>query len=238
MNETTEVERLRGRLQRAERLLACYQKALGHELPNQLVAIQGLARVLELEERERLAADSREYLDRLSGLARRAHELARALAEAGQTIREDQPVEVVALDEAMREAAAEINLLCPGLRIEYDFPDVAPNLTVARPGLRLVLVQLLRNAARAAPENHPVRIRIGAHRTGSAVEFWVADDGRGMSLEQQQNLFEPFTAGRTDPGSELGLFLVRQVVESWGGVLRIQSEAGRGNTIRVLLDQP
>src|SRR5437899_1008822 len=42
------------RLERLERLLACFQKALGHEMPNQLVAIGGLLRLLELEEGERL----------------------------------------------------------------------------------------------------------------------------------------------------------------------------------------
>lgn len=235
MNERTELEQMRGRLERFERLLACYLKALGHELPNQLVAIQGLARVLELEARERLNDDSRQYLDRLSGLAQRAHQLARALAAAGQAIREDQPAEVIALDEALREAVAEINFLYPGLPIEYDFAEVVPTLTVARPTLRLVLVQLLRNAARATPEDRPVPIRVGAHRTGAVVEFWVADDGRGMSLEQQHNLFEPFAAGRTDPGNELGLFLVRLVVESWGGVLRVQSESERGNTITITM---
>jgi signal transduction histidine kinase len=228
----SEQEQVRRRLERAERLLGCFQKALAHELPNQLVAIQGLLRVLELEERDRLGPEGLDYVSRAIAAAQRTHELVRALAGLGRAGREDQPAEAVALAEAASEAVAEVKLLHPGCQIEYDFPQTAPVLTVARPTLHQVLVRLLCNAARAGSEDRPVRALLGARTTDAGVEFWVADNGRGMSPEQQQQLFEPF-ANPADAGRGLGLFMVRQVVESWGGVLHVASEPGRGSTFTI-----
>ena len=47
------------RIEQLERLLGCFQKALGHELPNQLVALQGLARLIEMEQADRLDEEGR-----------------------------------------------------------------------------------------------------------------------------------------------------------------------------------
>jgi signal transduction histidine kinase len=227
------------RLERLERLLACYQKALGHELPNQLVAIQGLLRVLELDERERLGPDGRDYLERLHAAARRAHELARALAELARAARRPPPAEPVVLAEAAREASAEVNWLCPGVSIEYDFPESGLVLSVTRADLRQVLVPLLRFAAQNPAGDRPLLLQVGARRAGAAVEIWVKDNGRGLDAEQRPSLFEPFSGTASpDAGHGLSLFLARQLVESWGGALHYHSEPGRGNTFTIIIDQP
>ena len=67
--------------EQAERLLACFEKAVRHELPNQLVAIQGLARLVAEEQANRLDPEGRYQLDRLIALARRTDALVRVLAD-------------------------------------------------------------------------------------------------------------------------------------------------------------
>src|SRR5437870_1875703 len=91
----------RRRLARAERLLACYRQAVGHELPNQLVAIQGLVRVLEFEEGARLSAEGRDYLQRLAAAAQRTHALLRTLAAIGRVGREPVGPEPLALADVV-----------------------------------------------------------------------------------------------------------------------------------------
>ncbi|HXG10237.1 MAG TPA: HAMP domain-containing sensor histidine kinase [Gemmataceae bacterium] len=235
----SELEQIRRRLEQAERLLNCFQQALGHELPNQLVAIQGLLRVLALEERDRLGPESREYLERVTAAARRVHELVRALAELGRTARDDQPAETISLAEAISEAAAEVKLLYPDYRIEYDFSHPAPALTVPRPALHRVLVQLLGHASRAGTPDRPIRVRVGARSTDAGVEFWVADDGVGLSPAQQRQLFEPFAGpDRPEGAGELGLFLVRHIIEGWGGTINVRSEPGQGTTFTITVRGP
>ena len=74
-----------------ERLLACLQKATGHELPNELVAMQGLVQLVQMEEGDHLGPESKDYLRRLVSRLRQTLELVRALAEAVRLGRQHLP---------------------------------------------------------------------------------------------------------------------------------------------------
>ncbi len=229
---------LRRRLEQAEQLLACFQQVAGHELPNHLIAIEGLVRVLELEEKDHLRPQSRDYLQRLSGVAQRAHSLVSSLAEIGRARRDRQTPEVLSLAEVAREAAAEINQLFPGRPIEYHFPESTATLLVPRPGLRRVLVQLLRNAILAAVDGRPLHVEVGFRQASSGLELWLTDNGCGLTPERLVQLRQFFSC-RTDAGAslDLGWVLVRQCVDHWGGSVRVDSEQGRGTTVCVRLHQ-
>jgi len=221
--------------ERADQLLACYQQALGHELPNLLVSLQGLARLLAEEQATRLDPDSRALLDRLAELARRADTVARATAAVGRACRDSGSVAPVSLTDAAREALAEVNLLSIGSAVEYDVPEDMPVLTVSCRALHQLLVQLLGNAARAGVPGRPLRVAISARRAPGGVELRIADNGRGLPNEVVRRLAEPFATG-CGPGAGigLGLFLVRQLVAGWGGALRVASETGGGTTVTIL----
>src|SRR5262249_39001018 len=99
--------------EQAARLLAAYQKALGHELPNQLVALQGLAQILAAEFSEHMDDEARRHLDRLVALTRHADECVRVLAQVGRWYRDREPRTPVRVAELAEEAVAEVNLLSP-----------------------------------------------------------------------------------------------------------------------------
>jgi signal transduction histidine kinase len=222
---------------RMERLLTCLQKALGHELPNRLVGIQGMLQLLELEEGGRLGPDGQEYLRRLRAATSRAQAMVKALGEVCRVGRDSGPAEQVALADAVQEAAAEMKQLFPDRAIEYHCQLAVPVVGVPRRGLRQVLFHLLRNAVQAAGERQP-HIEVGSRATPAGAEFWVKDNGCGLSPEQRQRLFEPFALGATGTGSQLGLVLVREIVEQWGGAIRIDSEPGRGSVFTMSVPGP
>jgi signal transduction histidine kinase len=208
---------------RHERLLALFQKALGHELPNRLIAVQGLARLLELEEGERLGAEGRDYLGRLAAAAEEAHGLVAALAEVVRLGR--APAGAVDLAEVAAEAVAEAEQLAAGRTVEYYWPRQACLLVAPRPALRKVLVLLLRRAGTAGTGGRPLRVDVCARLTRKDVEIRVSDDGAAIPNETIERLFEPFAGA---DGSGLGLFLVRHLAEGWGGTVRVESHPGRG----------
>jgi signal transduction histidine kinase len=217
-----------------ERLLLVLQKALGHELPNQLIAVQGLARVLDLESGERLSAEGREYLTRLSAAAQRTHEFIRALADLVRAVRTAPPDQPTSVSDVARQTIAELKQLFPGRGIDYHLPQAELLLSVPAAGLRQVFLHLLRNALQAASPERSPRVEVGARETAEGVEFWVADNGRGLSAEAQQRLFEPFVRSLAGAGGiGLGLNLVRILVESWSGRLRVDSNPGQGSTFTV-----
>jgi signal transduction histidine kinase len=72
---------------------------------------------------------------------------------------------------------------------------------------------------------------------GGRIEAWVQDNGPGMPPEVLARMFEPFfTTKAAGAGTGLGLPVVKQLVESWGGQILVQSQPGKGT--RMVLDIP
>jgi signal transduction histidine kinase len=207
---------------RLGRLLAVLQKGLGHELPNQLVAVQGLARLLAQEEGERLSPEGRDYLGRAAAGAARAHALVEALAEVARLARPPAPGEAVDLAEAVREAVAEAKQLAPGPLPDYHSTVTALPLSAPRRALRTVLLVLLRHAGAAA-----ARVELSTRPAAPGVDLRIAGDGPAVPAGQVERLFEPFAG---PDGRGLDLFLAREIAVAWGGSLRWEpgERAGAG----------
>ncbi len=74
----------------------------------------------------------------------------------------------------------------------------------------------------------------------SKVDRWVrvqiSDNGSGIRKEDFEKIFDPFfTTKPPDKGTGLGLSISLRIVESLGGALRVETEAGRGSTFEVYL---
>ncbi|SFB69661.1 sensor histidine kinase [Massilia yuzhufengensis] len=158
---------------------------------------------------DRLIAMLDEYLspDRMAaiGKLRQANTIApRDLLAAG----------VKQVREAGREAAVDAEELSVGLRGEPE-------------GLRLALKVLVDNALLFSPAG--TRVALGARRSGSGVEFTVRDEGSGVPEEDAACIFDKGYRGRNAdglPGSGLGLYLARSIVDVHGGMLRLGENPG------------
>lgn len=101
-----------------------------------------------------------------------------------------------------------------------------------------VLDHLLRNALRHAPEQSEVLVT--SQMRDGVVVVAVNDHGPGMSPEQLQQLFQPFTHVQTpeapgSAGSGLGLAFCRQVIERHRGTIHVESVQGQGTTVTFTL---
>jgi len=121
------------------------------------------------------------------------------------------------------------------LKIEH--PNVLGELQTDMTKLRQMLLNLLSNAAKFT-ENGLIRLEI--NHEGDWVTFCVADNGIGMTEEQVQKLFQPFTQAdssttRRYGGTGLGLTITKQFAEMMGGTIRVESEFGQGSTLTISL---
>lgn len=102
--------------------------------------------------------------------------------------------------------------------------------------LRQILTNLLSNAFKYSPPDSTVRFKI--QYQPKAVTFQVQDEGIGISLKDQEQLFSSFyrasNVGST-PGTGLGLVIVKQAVERHGGTISVTSEIDVGTTFAVTL---
>ena len=83
-----------------------------------------------------------------------------------------------------------------------------------------VLMNLLMNAIQVLPQDGKVVVSIS--QRGSQIALSIADNGSGISVENESQIFEPFFTQRAG-GVGLGLAVVRQIVQAHGGEIRYQT---------------
>jgi signal transduction histidine kinase len=134
--------------------------------------------------------------------------------------------EMVTLSE--QEARGE------GIAIDIAAHPEDPNVVWDPARVRQVLWNLLRNAREAIAEKPGTgcMIRVGATDQDGAVELFVADEGAGIPPELLKELPRLFLTGKRG-GTGLGLAVADRIVRDHGGTLRIESELGRGTTVRI-----
>jgi signal transduction histidine kinase len=221
---------------RLEQLLACTQLFIGHELPNMLLSCQGFARLLG-KQAGQLDEESRLHLDRLAVLTHKADSWARQLARIGRLLRGSPWGPAIDLGEAAREAVAEVNAGGDLPGVDFQISDNLPSLRTSHALLHAVLVQLLRNSARAVLTTAHGQVEVTGRQETDGCLIAVRDNGSGLSSAQANLLLEPFAAARFPGASGIGLgfFLIRQAVARWGGVLLVRSRVGQGTTVEVLV---
>lgn len=102
--------------------------------------------------------------------------------------------------------------------------------------LQQIFANLMSNAIKYSPKGS----RVEFHLIGkdSEVIFYVKDEGIGIPLADQKNLFQSFCRGSnvdTIPGTGLGLAIAKACVELHGGNINLSSQVGQGTTVTVSL---
>ncbi len=143
------------------------------------------------------------------------------------------------LADVARRAAGILGVRAQERGIVIDAPKQGEHLPAIAEFRRVlqVLLNLVGNAIRYAPDNSQVWIRL--EDAGTRARLVVADQGPGLSAEQQGKVFEKFERlGRSgeDGGSGLGLYISRRLARAMGGELTVESAPGQG--ARFILDVP
>jgi signal transduction histidine kinase/ABC-type branched-subunit amino acid transport system ATPase component len=101
-------------------------------------------------------------------------------------------------------------------------------LQAGRVEMRQVLLNILDNAIHAIEDSGRVVIetRVG----GGRGTLTISDNGRGMSRETLNSIFLPFYSRQSGKGMGLGLYIAYNIMENYGGGIRVDSEPGQGTT--------
>jgi two-component system sensor histidine kinase/response regulator len=116
--------------------------------------------------------------------------------------------------------------------IKVALPETWPVAVGHGPWIEEVWVNYIDNAIKYGGQ--PARVELGAERENGASRFWVRDNGRGLTAEERDNLFAPYTRLNQvqTQGHGLGLSIVRHIVEKLGGRVSVESNGvpGQGST--------
>ncbi|MEO7659325.1 MAG: ATP-binding protein, partial [Pyrinomonadaceae bacterium] len=89
------------------------------------------------------------------------------------------------------------------------------------------------NSLQAMPDGGTLRVGLN-NIPNNRIRIVFEDTGKGMSSEQVEQLFEPFS-NSTSGGTGLGLSIVYQIIKDHNGVINVRSHKGKGTTITVEL---
>ncbi len=124
-----------------------------------------------------------------------------------------------------------------GVVVESDIPDTLPDIALSAADLRIVLDNLLINAAKYTPSGGHINLRARAEPKELFLE--VSDTGEGFSPEIIPHLFERFYRANLDrnksiPGNGLGLAIVEALLKQNGGTISANSAGlGKGATFTI-----
>ena len=233
--DLTHIRALEETSRRQDRLAAIGRMAasIAHEIRNPLAAMRGSIQMLRSDMK-----DDSSQTELMEIILRESDRLNRIISDFLNYARPRSIIQSqVDVGELLKQTftllrhSAEIH---ENHVISEDVPAI-PILTNAdAEQLQQVFWNLSRNALQSMPEGGT--LSAGLLKTSHGrLRITFSDTGRGMSPEQVEHLFEPFSS--TTGGTGLGLSIVYQIIRDHGGTINVRSREGQGTTITIELPE-
>jgi two-component system sensor histidine kinase PilS (NtrC family) len=248
--DITKLKEMEEQMKRFDKMVAVSSLAAGmaHEIRNPLASLSGSIQMLKselslnqqqqhlmkiiLRESERLNALITDFL-----LFAQPPQTNRMLCEIGRVI--DETIELFIHSPSFHD----------GIHIHRPDPFKNIHIMIDPDQMKQVFWNLLINAAQALSNGGEIRIHIEKgdetfwrtnlpplkQRRGKRwVKIMVTDSGDGIHLQEKEKIFEPFYTTK-EGGTGLGLSIVHKIIENHNGVIKVDSEVGKGSTFTLFL---
>lgn len=222
-------------LRRSDEHRSAFIANLSHELKTPIASLVGVSDLLA---DEKLDESTRKDL---TGILRseslRLSRLCDGIVTLTKMERDFEPKKKpIQLDEQIRHAVILITEKWKQKEIDLTFTS-QPVHCVTDPDLSMqVWTNLLDNAVKYSSDS--VHLMIDIQEEKDTARVTIADNGIGMSEEDQRHIFEQFYQvehSHVQEGNGLGLAIVKTIVDQLGGSISVESEIGKGSTFQVIL---
>ncbi|HEY2072403.1 MAG TPA: GAF domain-containing protein [Gaiellaceae bacterium] len=223
-----------------EQMKSDFVSTVSHELRTPLTSIYGFAETLLRQDVLFGDEERTTFLGYIASESQRLTQIVDALLNVARLDTGDLKVRIATTD--VREVVDEAVMQAGGPNgrsFVVEMPEEPVAAKADPEKLLQVFAILLDNAVRYSPAGGTVRV--GAERKNDTVELVVADEGLGIPLSDQEQIFRKFYRG-TDAearvgagGTGLGLFIARGLVTAMGGKISVTSREGEGSTFAIEL---
>jgi PAS domain S-box-containing protein len=223
------------RLTRANADLQQFAYVTSHDLQEPLRTIQACTELFMKKSGEKLEPNERELLELVINAAKRMTGLIADLLTYSRSHDEERPFALIQTADVVEWAVNNLDLAIRSTHAEVKCER--ENLPVVR-GNHIALVQVFQNLISNAIKyrsGEPPRIRIEAEKRDGMWLFSVRDNGIGIAPAYHKRVFLLFQRLHTSqeyPGTGIGLAVCRKIVQSHGGEIWVESEAGHGSSFK------
>ncbi len=234
------LEKAHKELMALDRMKSDFVSTVSHELRSPLAVIEGFAKTM-VEHFDQIDRETeRESLEiilkksvALEGLIENILDMSRI--EEGRLEVSREQFELVELCEHVRTDQETVD---ETHEVRFEASNKTIMVVADREKTEVALGNLIRNAVKFSPEGGPVFIRV--RNAGPVAEVSVEDRGIGIPPEELERIFDRFyqvDSGerRSFPGSGLGLYIAKELVQAMAGNMAVTSEPGRGSRFKFTL---
>ena len=227
-----------------DRLKSEFLSTAAHELRTPMASVMGFSELLLNREFPR--GVQLEYLEIINRQSKRLTSLLNDLLDLARIEARRRGALIMGhhrLDEIVRDAVAALMMPGDTRAVEIKFKSPLPVVEADAAKIQQALTNLLSNAYKYSPHGGTITVESCERTVRSKREIGICirDRGMGMTSVQLSRAFERFF--RADdtgaiPGTGLGLSLVKEIVETHGGEVQMESEFGKGTTATLWLPLP
>jgi PAS domain S-box-containing protein len=218
-------------LEERNRELDQFAYVTSHDLKAPLRAIANLSEWIEDDLAGTLPPENQRQMELLRGRVCRMESLIDGLLQYSRVGRTQVETETVSVQTLLTEVVDSID---PPDTFTLTIGEGMPTLPAKSLLLRQVFANLIGNAIKHHPRSDG-QVSITVQDQGACYEFAISDDGRGIAPEHHEKIFDIFhtlEARDTKESTGIGLSIVKKIVETEGGSIRVDSQIGAGTTFR------
>ena len=226
-------------LQESNEALQAFSYTVAHDLRTPLAGITGYVALLqEYRDRGMLSETQLDrYLDLILQTSYKMTEIINSLMMLAQVQKQQTiPIEQLAMSHIVQEALKRLDWQIQLSQAHITVADSWPMVSGHALWVEEIWVNYISNAIKYGGQPPIIHLGVDSQpitngRQHQQIRFWVQDNGKGLTSEQQTRLFREFSqVGQNKAeGYGLGLSIVRRIVERLGGDVSVESKVGEGS---------
>ncbi len=219
-------------LEASNKEMEAFSYSVSHDLRAPLRHINGFAEILTKKHADQLSEDARNYLDTITGSAKKMGILIDDLLSFSRAGRTELRRVSVNMNKIIEGALTEVNASRMNRNVEWDIASL-PAVDGDYNLLRQVWVNLLDNALKYTSTREKASISIGYKNGKDEVIFYIQDNGVGFDMKYVSKLFGVFQRLHSSAefdGTGIGLANIRRIISRHGGRTWAEGELDKGAT--------
>jgi len=206
-----------------------------HNLRAPLLSVKGLLGLIEDDEME--APARQRFIDEIYKSIQRLDATIKDIIDYSKNARLELLPTPIDLEQLVRNTHEDLKFY-EGTTVSLEFSILQSSafFTDER-RLKSIVHNIMSNSVKYSdPNKENCTLQVKVNATPETCTLVFTDNGKGISEDNQRRVFDMFYRGTTErSGSGLGLYIVKEMTERIGGSIQLQSELGKGTTLKLVL---